>query len=80
MKSTKNEMEHFNIGYNKGFVEGYKQGEADALRNVEEAMYHECFETDHSKDELQKWDSGNWFRYKLFESVIEKLKEGEQDG
>lgn len=39
--------------------------DADALR---EAMYHEAFETDSN---LQKWDSGCWIRYKMFEKHIE---------
>lgn len=38
--------------------------DADALR---EHMYHEAFETDSG---LQKWDSGLWIRYQLFESVL----------
>lgn len=33
----------------------------DALND---AMYHEAFETDSA---LQKWDSGCWIRYKMFE-------------
>lgn len=32
-------------------------------------MYHEAFETD---TDMQKWDSGCWIRYKLFENVIAK--------
>ena len=52
----------------------YQQGRADAIDEVSRAMYHQCFECD--KDEnMQKGDSGNWFRYKLFEHVIEQLKE-----
>ena len=39
--------------------------DADALR---EAMYHEAFETD---SDMQKWDSGCWIRYKMFEKHIE---------
>ena len=39
--------------------------DADALR---QAMYHEAFETD---SEMQKWDSGCWIRYKMFENAIE---------
>ena len=35
--------------------------DADALGN---RMYHESFEKD---SDLQKWDSGCWIRYKLFE-------------
>lgn len=39
--------------------------DADALR---QAMYHETFEVDSDK---QKWDSGCWIRYKMFENAIE---------
>lgn len=39
--------------------------DADALKS---AMYHEAFETD---SEMQKWDSGCWIRYKMFEKAIE---------
>ena len=52
----------------------YKQGRADAIDEVSRAMYHQCFECDNDEN-MQKWDSGNWFRYKLFENVIEQLKE-----
>ena len=38
--------------------------DADALGN---RMYHESFEKD---SDLQKWDSGCWIRYKLFEQVL----------
>ena len=31
-------------------------------------MYHEAFETD---TDMQRWDSGCWIRYKLFENKIE---------
>lgn len=58
----------------KGYDEGYQQGRADAFREIEKAMYHQCFECDNDEN-MQKWDGGNWFRYKLFENVIEKLKE-----
>lgn len=37
----------------------------EALRR---RMYHEAFETDNG---MQKWDSGLWIRYKIFENVIE---------
>lgn len=40
--------------------------DADALRRK---MYHEAFETD---TDMQRWDSGCWIRYKLFEKVIEQ--------
>ena len=36
-------------------------------RSFEAAMYHEAFETD---SDMQKWDSGCWIRYKMFENVI----------
>lgn len=38
-----------------------------ALRN---AMYHEAMEKD--SDE-QKWDSGCWIRYKMFERVLDSM-------
>lgn len=38
--------------------------DADALR---ERMYHDAFETD---SDMQKWDSGCWIRYKMFENAI----------
>ena len=34
------------------------------------AMYHEAFETD---TDLQKWDSGCWIRYRLFENIVDAL-------
>ena len=33
-----------------------------------ERMYHDAFETD---TDMQKWDSGCWIRYKLFENAID---------
>lgn len=39
--------------------------DADALR---QSMYHEAFETD---SPMQKWDSGCWIRYKMFERTEE---------
>ena len=54
----------------------YQQGRADAIDEVSRAMYHQCFECNNDED-MQKWDSGNWIRYKLFENVIEQLKEQE---
>lgn len=39
--------------------------DADALRAE---MYHEAFETD---TDLQKWDSGCWIRYRMFENAID---------
>ena len=36
-------------------------------RALETAMYHEAFETD---SDMQKWDSGCWIRYKMFENAL----------
>lgn len=38
--------------------------DADALSAK---MYHDAFETD---TDMQKWDSGCWIRYKMFENAI----------
>ena len=38
--------------------------DADKLRSE---MYEEAFEKD---SDMQRWDSGCWIRYKLFENVI----------
>ena len=40
----------------------------DANR-LEDELYHEAFETD---TEMQRWDSGCWIRYKMFEKILEK--------
>lgn len=48
---------------------------AKVLKEVEKAMYNEAFKVSHEEDGLQKWDSGNWIRYKLFEKVMQQLKE-----
>ncbi len=32
-------------------------------------MYHDAFETD---TDMQKWDSGCWIRYKMFENAIDE--------
>lgn len=34
-------------------------------------MYHEAFETD---TDMQKWDSGCWIRYKMFENAIDNAQ------
>lgn len=41
--------------------------DADVLQNL---MYHEAFEVD---SDMQKWDSGCWIRYKVFENCLEKI-------
>lgn len=40
--------------------------DADVLRG---RMYHDAFETD---SDMQKWDSGCWIRYKMFEKALEE--------
>lgn len=37
---------------------------------LEAMMYHEAFETD---SDMQKWDSGCWIRYKVFENCMNRL-------
>ena len=39
--------------------------DADELRK---RMYHDAFEVD---SDMQKWDSGCWIRYKMFENAID---------
>lgn len=39
--------------------------DADALSAK---MYHDAFETD---SDMQKWDSGCWIRYKMFENAMD---------
>ena len=41
--------------------------EREALRKL---MYEEAFEKD---SDMQRWDSGCWIRYKLFENCIEAI-------
>ena len=60
--------------YSSGCLAGIELGKADMLKEIEEGMYTQCFERDNDED-MQKWDGGNWFRYKLFENVLEQLKE-----
>lgn len=47
--------------------------DADALR---QRMYHEAFETD---TDMQRWDSGCWIRYKLFENCLESMPTASPD-
>lgn len=55
-------------------MEAIKEIRRQILEEVESAMYHEAFEVNHDKDGMQKWDGGNWIRYKLFEKVMEQMK------
>lgn len=45
-------------------------GDLISRQALQDAMYHEAFETD---SDMQKWDSGCWIRYKMFENVVEAL-------
>ena len=53
----------------KAYAEGYEK----ALDDVQRAMYHQCFEVDNDPN-MQKWESGCWLRYKLFEQVMGTLE------
>lgn len=37
--------------------------------DLSKLMYHEAFEVD---SDMQKWDSGCWIRYKVFENCLEQ--------
>ena len=41
--------------------------DADRLDRI---MYHKAFETD---SDMQKWDSGCWIRYKMFEKSMKEM-------
>ena len=43
---------------NRMIAEHDKKIRAEVLREVESAMYHQCFECDNDED-MQKWDGGN---------------------
>ena len=74
---TTNELiEKHGIGHNC-LSDAYELGRADMLKEIKEAMYTQCFERNNDED-MQKWDGGNWFRYKLFENVVEQLKENKE--
>lgn len=42
-----------------------KHGRLVDVDELSKAMYHDAFESD---TDLQKWDSGCWIRYKMFEN------------
>lgn len=67
-------IKDFKILHPKAYEKIYEKGRTDALVEFEEAMYHHCFECDVDED-MQKWKNGYWIRYKLFENVMEQLKE-----
>ena len=37
---------------------------------LDSKMYHAAFETD---SDMQKWDSGCWIRYKLYENIRDEI-------
>ena len=44
-----------------------------------EELYHRMYEEAFEKDsDLQKWDSGCWIRFKLFENVLKDMPEVEE--
>lgn len=45
-------------------IELPEHGDLIDIDKLSDAMYHEAFETDSA---MQKWDSGCWIRYKMFE-------------
>ena len=45
-------------------VELPDHGDLIDMSALNDAMFHEAFETD---SDMQKWDSGCWIRYKMFE-------------
>ena len=59
-----------------------KHGRLVDIDELARKMYHDAFETD---TDLQKWDSGCWIRYKLFENnrdaapTIIEAEDGQND-
>ena len=51
-------------------MKGEPMSDLISREDLKRRMYHEAFETD---SDLQKWDSGCWIRYKLFENVIDTI-------
>ena len=45
-------------------IELLNHGDLIDINELSNAMYHEAFQTD---SDMQKWDSGCWIRYKMFE-------------
>lgn len=46
-----------------------------ALKDLSDLMFQKAMM---ENSEMQKWDSGCWIRYKLFENCVEQLKKGEE--
>ena len=47
-----------------------EHGRLGDLDKLERIMYRKAFETD---SDMQKWDSGCWIRYKMFENSMEEM-------
>lgn len=45
-------------------------GDLVDMNQLDSKMYHMTFETD---TDLQKWDSGCWIRYKLYENIRDAI-------
>lgn len=63
----------YNVTFDIDTTEHDKQIRKQVIKEIEDAMYHQCFECDNDED-MQKWDSGNWIRYKLFENVLDSIR------
>lgn len=49
--------------------------------NLELDMYEACFAEDYYFQRgMQKWDGGNWIRYKVFEEILAKQPSAEKTG
>ena len=51
-----------------GIVLPKEHGRLIDASQLSDSMYHEAFETD---TDLQRWDSGCWIRYKMFENQMD---------
>lgn len=48
---------------------------------LEEDMYEACFAEDYYFNKgMQKWEGGNWIRYKVFEEILAKQPSAEKTG
>lgn len=54
------------------YEKGYADGMRDAVDKLRAIMYHKAFEED---SDMQKWDSGCWIRYKMFENALKEVQQ-----
>ena len=52
----------------------FEAGYLAALDAVEKLMYQRCM-VDDNPESLQKWESGCWIRFKLFENVMREIRQ-----